>query len=131
MAAETYVLRPGAGGVLTPQKQPGSAMQEIDGMNFAYGVLVDLPDVGVTLARGVVPPGAEVPAHAGPNLYALHVLSGFGQLTLYDTDQNPTGTLPFEPGTLLVFPPDAQHGWINEGTEDFVWFGVDLPGKPV
>ncbi len=129
MANDTYVLRSGDDGVLTPEQQPALAMKDIDGMNFSYGVHVDLPEAGVNFARGVVPPGKEVPAHAGPNLYAVCVLSGSGQLTLYDNAQLATAQLPFSPGTLIVFPAGAQHGWINDSDEEFAWFGVDLPGR--
>ncbi|MEV8467528.1 cupin domain-containing protein [Fluviibacterium sp. DFM31] len=129
MSGETYVLNADAGRVLAPEKQPAVEMARVEGMNFSYGVLADLPDAGVTFARGVVPPGKEVPAHAGPNLYALLVLSGTGRLTLFDDAQRPTGALDFAPGTLVVFPPGAQHGWINDSDADFVWFGVDLPDR--
>ncbi len=129
MAGETFILKYGDGGVLTPEALAAVEMQAIEGMNFSYGVFTELPDAGVTFARGVVPAGKEVPAHAGPNLYAVYVESGTGQLTLFNEAQEPTGTMPYAPGTLLIFPPNAQHGWIVESDEDFVWFGIDLPGK--
>jgi quercetin dioxygenase-like cupin family protein len=129
MSDKTILLKSRDGGVLTPEEQPALGMQSVDGMNFSYGVYADLSDAGVTFARGVVPAGKEVPAHAGPNLYAVLVQSGSGQLTLYNDAQEPTGTLAYAPGTLLVFPPNAQHGWIVESDEDFVWFGVDLPER--
>lgn len=128
--ADSYILKSGDGGVLTAEKQPALEMQAIAGMNFSYGVLAELTESGVAFARGTVPAGQEVPAHAGPNLYAVYVESGTGQLTLYNDAQEPTGTLPYTPGTLLVFPPGAQHGWIVDSEEDFTWFGIDLPGKP-
>ena len=129
MAGDTYILKSGDGGVLTPEEQPALEMQSIEGMNFSYGVFADLKEAGVNFARGVVPAGKEVPVHAGTNLYAVYVESGSGQLTLYNDAQEPTGTLAYAPGTLLVFPPNAQHGWIVESEEDFVGVGVDLPGR--
>ncbi len=126
MAGETYILNSGDGGVLTPEQQPALELQSFEGMNFSYGVFADLNEAGVNFARGVVPAGMEVPVHAGPNLYAVYVESGSGHLTLFNDAQEPTGTLAYAPGTLLVFPPDAQHGWIVDSDEDFVWFGIDL-----
>lgn len=95
-------------------------------LGIEYAVLAELPGKRVTFAKGRVPAGGEVPMHAGPNDYALFVTQGSGQLTLYNADGEETDRLPFAAGDLIMFPPNAEHGWINESDNAFEWLGVDL-----
>ncbi|MDV7145928.1 cupin domain-containing protein [Tropicimonas sp. TH_r6] len=130
MLGDSFVLKSGEGGVLIPEKQPSDYLEPYEALNFTFGVCAEIEEVGAKCGRGIVPPGAEVPVHAGDFHTALFVVSGRGHLVLYDLAGERTGQVPFEAGTLVVFPPGARHGWINESDEDFVWFGVDFYGAP-
>lgn len=105
------------------------AQEDVADLGIRYAEIAALPDEGATFNRGSVPAGATVPAHAGPNAYALFVVSGRADQTLHAEDGSETERLTCAAGDLLLFPPDCQHGWINEGAENFEWFGVDFVGK--
>lgn len=98
----------------------------VEAMGFSYGHVLEIPERSVTIAKGTVSPGTEVPNHAGPNRYVMYVVAGQGQLVLYDKDGACTGRIAFAPGALIDFAPDAPHGWVVEGGEAFEWLGIDL-----
>ncbi|UWQ19900.1 cupin domain-containing protein [Jannaschia sp. M317] len=111
---------------LSATEGPAPDLTPLEGLAVDYANLAEVR--GVIVARGRVAPGAEVPAHAGPSDYLLYVLSGQGVLTLCDADGVETSRLTYAPGRLIVFPPDAQHGWINGDGDPLEWLGIDLSG---
>ncbi len=120
-----YIINSNQDGALSVTSTPPEAYAELEGLNINYGTVASLGDLGVTIAKGHVPANALVPPHAGDSHYALFVLSGSGELTLNLEDGTETSRMAFRPGDLIVFPPHAQHGWINQG-EDMEWLGVDI-----
>ncbi len=112
-------------GVLTAHNSSPGNFEAVDGLNINYGTIATLKSLGVTIAKGQVPANAVVPSHAGETHYALLVLSGTGELTLNLADGTETSRLSYKAGDLIIFPPNAYHGWINKG-EDMEWLGVDI-----
>ncbi len=119
------IVEEGDGG-LVARSAPAAELTPVAGMNFAYGTVHEVGTQGVTIARGHVAAGCIVPPHAGENSYVLYVVSGAGTLTLCDVADAVVGRVQFGPGDLIVFPPNARHGWVN-GSDDFQWLGVDIP----
>lgn len=113
-----------AGALTTYKSSPGN-FEAVDGLNINYGTIATLKSLGVTIAKGQVPANAIVPSHAGETHYALLVLSGTGELTLSLADGTETSRVPYKAGDLIIFPPNAHHGWLNKG-EDMEWLGVDI-----
>ncbi|WP_417271485.1 cupin domain-containing protein [Celeribacter sp.] len=103
--------------------------EDVVDLGIRYAEIAALPAEGASFNRGSVPAGVTVPAHAGPNAYALFVVSGGADLTLHAEDGSETERLSCAEGDLLLFPPNCQHGWINESAKNFEWFGVDFVGK--
>ncbi|SHH13372.1 cupin domain-containing protein [Cognatishimia maritima] len=106
------------------QEAPG--LDAVAELGIEYGVLAEMPARGLSFAKGRVPSGGTVPMHAGPGDYALFVTAGSGFLTLYNAEGAETDRLRYAPGDLILFPPNSQHGWINDAETDFEWFGVDI-----
>ncbi|MGH1464827.1 MAG: cupin domain-containing protein [Cognatishimia sp.] len=99
----------------------------IPDMSMEYATIGDIAGRGVSFAKGCVPSGGIVPAHASPNDYAMFVIAGSGVLTLHDEgDGKETGRVAFNAGDIIIFAPESSHGWINESASDFEWFGVDI-----
>lgn len=126
MPGRIYFIEKDGNSGLRAIEQPEARMSALEGLNIEYGTLAVLSDVGINIAKGRVAAGAVVPPHAGDSLYGLYVLTGSGQLTLNADDGKLVSRISFEPGDLIVFPPHARHGWINDGTETFEWLGVDI-----
>ncbi|PIB95242.1 cupin domain-containing protein [Caulobacter sp. X] len=102
-------------------------LEVIADLHVFYAPLLSIESKGVTLARGRVEPGVEVPPHAAGSRYIALVVSGTGLLTLMRaTVDVPETSLAYQPGTLIDFPPNARHGWINTGPEPLEWIGLDL-----
>ncbi|MDG4674938.1 cupin domain-containing protein [Shinella sp. 838] len=113
------------GGALSVATAAADRLTPADGLNLDYSSIAELAGQGITIARGHVAAGASVPPHAAPTTYALFVLRGAGILTLHAADDAQTAEIAFKPGDLIVFPPNAKHGWVN-GDDAFEWFGVDI-----
>ncbi len=124
-----------AGNILTPEirgesltctSRPAATAEPLEGLQIDYAILADRADFGMRFARGTVAPGATVPPHAGPNDYAMYVLSGEGYLTLHNSENAEVDRIAFAAGDLILFPPNANHGWVNSSKTEFTWFGVDI-----
>lgn len=122
---KVHVIARSSDGTLSSDSSVAGTYEALEGLNINYATVMPLEALGVTVARGHVSAGKSVPPHAGDTNYALYVLSGTGHLTLCDDNGKETGRIAFAPGDLIVFPPHAQHGWINGG-EDMEWLGIDF-----
>lgn len=129
MAGDIYKIESGGDGMLQAKQLPATEMSSVDALNMSYGVSVELEAAGVSFARGEIAPGKEVPAHSGPNLYGLYIISGTGRLTLADRDGKVTSDIAYKPDDLIVFEPGAMHGWKNDGDAAMKWLGVDISAR--
>lgn len=106
-------------------------LAEVEGMQFSYSDLGEVPDTGLSLGRGVVPAGGEVAMHASDKAYAMYIVTGEGFLFLQSGTGSHLTEHRFAPGMVITFPPKAMHGWRVDGVIDFEWFGVEIAtGSP-
>jgi mannose-6-phosphate isomerase-like protein (cupin superfamily) len=136
--AETNASSKNAGSLYRVSPEPGTAPQvsksdvslaaipEIEGRpntDFSYASVFEIPDRGVSIARGHFGPNGLVTPHKTRNLYIAFVVRGSGRLVLFGEDQKTT-QIDFKAGDVIVLPPATLHQWRN-GAEPFDFVGVE------
>ena len=77
----------------------------------------------VTITHVTVEVNAEQPRHSHPTSEQIWIaVSGFGTLLLADGK-----TLPFTAGDVVRFEDGDVHGFVNSGSEAFVYISVTSP----
>jgi len=94
-----------------------------------YQTLVgdDAGSTPVRLGIQTSPPGYSTGTHAHPYMEIITVIEGTGEAWI----EGEGDAIPIGPGTTIVVPPEAAHGFRNTGDTPMRSYGVHASPKPI